>query len=303
MRSSLMGNRKLAPYLFISPFFILFLAFGLYPIAYSIYISMFRWTMAGAGEFVGLGNYVTLLTVDPFFWKSLGTTVWLLVFGSLSQHLFALPLAITLNNARLRGREFFKTAFFVPYVTSTVSVSIIFSILFDNNFGWINYILEAMGEDAVKWFTAEWPAKTMIATLVNWRFIGWNTIIYLAGLQAIPRELYEAAEMDGATPLQTHVRITIPLLLPIIFFGVTMSIIGGMQLFDEPYVLMGGYDTLGGVNNTGLTSAYYLMFTGWRGARFGKAAAISWLLFFAIMVFTILNRYITKRLEQRGLSR
>jgi len=301
MTQRILGNRKLAPYLFLSPFFILFLTFGLYPIGFSIYISLWRWTMRGAVEFVGLKNYVTLLTIDPFFWRSLMNTFWLLVFGSLTQHLFAIPLAITLNSTRLKGREFFKTAFFLPFITSTVAATLIFSQLFDNNFGWINYIVEAFGGEKVAWFTEPWPAKYMVASLVNWRFIGWNTIIYLAGLQAIPTQLYESAEIDGASKWQTHTRITVPLLIPIIFFAVTMSIIGGMQLFDEPYVLMGGYETMGGPRNTGLTSAYYLMFTGWSAARFGKASAVAWLLFFVIIVLTIINRRITNRLDNRAV--
>lgn len=299
MLQGILYNRRIAPYLFISPFFVLFLVFGLYPVIFSIYISLFRWTMRGAGDFVGLRNYVTLLTVDPFFWRSLANTFWLLVFGSLTQHIIAIPLAIGLNSSRLKGREFFKTSFFLPYITSTVAATLIFTQLFDNNFGWINYFVRLFGGENVQWFNEPWPAKYMIATLVNWRFIGWNTIIYLAGLQMIPTQLYEAAEIDGANKWQTHTRVTVPLLIPIIFFAVTMSIIGGMQLFDEPYVLMGGYQSMGGPRNTGLTSAYYLMFTGWSATRFGKASAIAWLLFFIVMVLTVINRTVTNRLDRQ----
>jgi ABC-type sugar transport system permease subunit len=301
MKASILGNQKIAPYIFLSPFFILFLIFGLYPIGFSIYISFWRWTMRGPVEFMGLRNYIHLLTVDPFFWRSLVNTFWLLIFGSLTQHVIAIPLAISLNSPRLAGKEFFKTAFFLPYITSTVAATLIFSQIFDNNFGWINFVIEFFGGERVRWFSTEWPAKYMIASLVNWRFIGWNTIIYLAGLQAIPSTLYEAAEIDGASKIRTHLSITLPLLLPIIFFGVTMSIIGGMQLFDEPYILMGGYQTLGGPANTGLTSAYYLMFTGWSATRFGRASAIAWLLFFIVMILTIINRAITNKLNKQSL--
>ncbi len=301
MKKSLLRNPKAAPYLFVSPFFILFLIFGLYPIAFSFYISFWRWTQAGPVEFVGLRNYVNLLTVDVFFGKSLMNTFWLLIFGSLTQHFIAIPLAIMLNDVRLKGKEFFKTSFFVPYITSTVAATLIFSQIFDNNFGWLNFIIERFGGEPVKWFTEPMPAKVMIASLINWRFIGWNTIIYLAGLQAIPRSLYEAAEVDGAGRLRTHTSITLPLLIPIIFFGVTMSIIGGMQLFDEPFVLMGGYEGLGGPQETGLTTAFYLMWTGFRNARFGKASAIAWLIFFIIVILTMVNRFVMKRLDKRGL--
>jgi ABC-type sugar transport system permease subunit len=299
LKTNILTNPKAAPYIFLSPFFILFLVFGLYPIGFSIFISFWRWQVRGPVEFVGLRNYMLLLTSDPFFLRSLLNTFWLLIFGSLTQHLIAIPLAIMLNDVRLKGKEFFKTAFFVPYITSTVSATLIFTQIFDENFGWMNYIIEFLGGDPVNWFTSATPAKVMIASLINWRFIGWNTIIYLAGLQAIPRELYEAADVDGANRLQTHMKITVPLLVPIIFFGVTLSIIGGMQIFDEPYVLMGGYATMGGVGNTGLTSAYYLMFTGWSATRFGKASAIAWLMFAIIVILTIVNRMVTKRLDKR----
>ncbi len=293
-------QEKIAPYIFISPFFILFLIFGLYPIGYSIYISFFRWTISGNQGFVGLANYKNLLTNDPFFFKSLSNTIWLLIFGSLLQHVFAIPLAIMLNNGRnaLKGRDFFKTMFFLPYITSTVSVTLIFAQLFDLNYGWLNFIwVNLFNQDPVNWLTNPRTIKTSLAIMLNWRFIGWNTIIYLAGLQSIPVTLYEAAEVDGTGTLKKHWYITLPQLLPIIFFAVTMSIIGGMQVFDEPYVLLGGYEQLGGNLNAGLTSAFYLMFTGFKASRFGRGSAIAWLLFIIIFGMTVINRVITKKLQ------
>ena len=293
-------QEKIAPYVFISPFFILFVIFGLYPIGYSIYISFFRWTISGNQGFVGLANYKNLLTNDPFFYKSLSNTIWLLIFGSLLQHVFAIPLAIMLNNGRnaLKGRDFFKTMFFLPYITSTVSVTLIFAQLFDLNYGWLNFIwVNLFNQDPVNWLTNPRTIKTSLAIMLNWRFIGWNTIIYLAGLQSIPVTLYEAAEVDGTGPFKKQWYITLPQLLPIIFFAVTMSIIGGMQVFDEPYVLLGGYEQLGGNLNAGLTSAFYLMFTGFKASRFGRGSAIAWLLFIIIFGMTVINRIITKKLQ------
>jgi ABC-type sugar transport system permease subunit len=294
-------QEKIAPYIFVSPFFILFLIFALYPILYSVYISFFKWTVSGPQGFVGLTNYKNLLTIDPFFFKSLSNTVWLLIFGSLLQHLFAIPLAILLNNGRdaLKGRDFFKTTFFLPYITSTVSVTLIFAQLFDMNYGWLNYIwVNLFNQEAVNWLQNPDTIKSSLAIMLNWRFIGWNTIIYLAGLQAIPHSLYEAADIDGAGPIAKHWFITLPQLIPIIFFAVTMSIIGGMQVFDEPFVLLGGYEQMGGNMNSGLTSAFYLMFTGFKASRFGKGSAIAWLLFFIIFIMTVINRKITKALEK-----
>ncbi|MBF9017431.1 MULTISPECIES: carbohydrate ABC transporter permease [unclassified Oceanispirochaeta] len=292
-------NKKIAPYIFISPFIILFLVFGLFPIFYSITISFFKWTVAGPQEFRGLRNYISLLTSDPFFKNSLNTTFILLVFGSLLQHVFAIPLAIMLNNENLKGRDFFKILYFLPYITSTVVIALVFSQLYDQNYGWLNYILTNwFNSSGVKWVQDPVAIKASISIMVNWRFIGWNTIIYLAGLQSVDKSLYEAASIDGARGFKMHWHITVPLLMPIIFFAVSLSIIGGMQLFEEPFVLMRGYEYMGGPENAGLTSAYYLLATGFNFNRFGKASAIAWILFIIIMFMTFINKLITDRLQK-----
>jgi len=291
-------QQRLAPYVFISPFFILFLVFGVFPIGYSIVMSFYKWTISGPQEFRGFRNYVQLLTTDPFFKNSLWTTFLLLVYGSMLQHVFAIPLAILLNNKKMKAMGFFKTVYFLPYITSTVVIALVFSQLYDANYGWLNFILENwLGMEKVKWLQEPNAIRTSIAAMVNWRYIGWNTVIYLAGLQAIDRQLYEAAEIDGATGLQVHRMITVPLLLPIIFFGVSLSIIGGMQLFEEPFVLMRGYEQMGGPNNAGLTSAYYLLATGFNFNRFGKASAIAWILFVIIISMTWVNKKVTDKLQ------
>ncbi|MFW5801114.1 MAG: carbohydrate ABC transporter permease [Spirochaeta sp.] len=293
-------NQKLAPYIFVSPFFILFLIFGLYPIAYSIYMSFFDMRLVGNRGFVGLDNYIRLFTIDEFFSAALVNTVILLLFGSVLQHVFAIPLAILVNSPRTKGRHIFKTLFFAPYITSAVATVIIFGMVFDHNYGMLNWLLETVFhmEDGFRWTTRSGPIKAALSIMLNWRFIGFNMIIYVAGLQGIPNELYEAAEMDGASTLQKHMKITLPLLIPVIFFGVTLSIIGGFQLFDEAFVLMGGYDSMGGPGQGGLTVAYYLMFLGFRNGRLGRGAAVAWVLFMIIILFTFVNRKITNRLQR-----
>ncbi len=291
-------QQRLAPYVFISPFFILFLIFAVFPIGYSITMSFFKWTISGPQDFRGFRNYVQLLTTDPFFKGSLWTTVLLLIWGSMLQHVFAIPLAILLNNKKIKGTGFFKTVYFLPYITSTVVIALVFSQLYDANYGWLNYIIENwFGLPRVKWTQEPNAIRASIAIMVNWRFIGWNTVIYLAGLQSIDRQLYEAAEIDGARGFQIHRFVTLPLLLPIIFFGVSLSIIGGMQLFEEPFVLMRGYEQMGGPNNAGLTSAYYLLATGFNFNNFGKASAIAWILFFIIITMTLINKKVTDKLQ------
>lgn len=292
-------GQKWAPYFFISPFFILFIIFGIFPIGYSITLSFTKWTINGFQEWRGIGNYVKLLTDDPFFKGSLWTTFLLLIWGSMLQHLFAIPLAILLNSKKLWGRNYFRMLYFLPFITSTVVIALVFTQLYDTNYGWLNYIIERIfGGEKVKWVQDPTAIRASIAIMVNWRFIGWNTVIYMAGLQAIDAQLYEAAEIDGATGLQKHLKITIPLLLPIIFFGVSLSIIGGMMLFEEPFVLMGGYATMGGPNRAGLTSAYYLLTTGFNFSRFGKASAIAWILFVIIIGMTWINKFVTDRLQK-----
>lgn len=261
-------------------------------------MSLFKWTITGPKEFLGLGNYINLLTKDPFFVGSLWTTFLLLIFGSLLQHVFALPLAIILNNKKLKGRGFFRTLYFMPYITSTIVITLIFTQLFDTHYGWINYVLvNIFNQQEVRWLQDPIAIRASIAIMVNWRFIGWNTVIYLAGLQDIDPQVYEAAEIDGASKFQTSIKITLPLLLPIIFFGISLSIIGGMQLFEEPFILMRGYETLGGPGNAGLTSAYYLMATAFQFNNFGKASAMAWILFTFIVMLTIINRKVTDRQE------
>lgn len=295
-----LGRTNWAPYLFISPFFVLFCVFGLYPILYSITTSFFDWRLIGtsAPKFIGLGNYVNVLTIDPFFWRALTNTVVLLVFGSLLQHCIAIPLAILINSRAIKRKEFFKTTFFLPYITSTVSVVIIFGMLFDTNYGLVNWLIGLFSDgQKIRWMQEATGIKIVLSIILNWKFIGWNMVIYLAGLQAIPHELYEAAMIDGASSLRKHLSITLPQLLPIIFFAVALSIIGGMQVFEEPFILTGGYDNLGGAENSGLTAAYYLMFTAFKAYRLGKGSALAWILFLVIILLNGINRKITQKLQ------
>lgn len=295
-------QRRLAPYLFISPFYVLFVAFGLYPILFSLYLSFHRWdAVGGLGtmKWVGLGNYADLLS-DPWFWKSLGNTVVLLLISGLPQHAVALPLAFTLNSGFVRLRNLFTASYFMPYITSTVAISMIFSTVYGTQYGVLNValswlerhaglggLLEAAGlELPVNWLGRARYLKPAIALVVLWRWFGWNTVLYLAGLQTIPRELYDAARVDGANLYQQFRWITAPLLKPITFFGVSLTIIGNMQLFDEPFVLTSG---TGGVGESGLTVALYLYRMGFEWLYMGSAAATSWILFLVIGALSILN--------------
>lgn len=295
-------QRRLAPYLFISPFYILFLIFGVFPILFSGVLAFASWyPVQGlqAIRLVGWENFVFVLG-DPDFWKSLSNTIILFLLGGLPQHLIALPLAFLLNSGLIRARDFFTASYFAPYVTSTVAVAIIFGVMLGWHFGIVNEILKALAaipglrellalvgfEPPVNWLGQREMIKPAIAIVLIWRWTGWQLVIYLAGLQTIPREYYEAAEVDGATRWQQFFHITLPLLRPIIFFATTLTIIGQFQLFDEPYIMLG---PTGGVAKEGLTLTMYMYREAFHFGEYGTATATSWLVFLGILVFTLVN--------------
>ena len=298
-------SKKIAPYVFISPFFILFAIFGAFPIIFSFVLSFFMWDGMGPMEFTGIGNYVYVLT-DPWFWKSLYNTIVIFVLTTIPQHVIALSLAFVLNAGVVKFKEFFRNAYFLPYITSSVAVALIFGTLFGYQYGIINNFLQALASFApfnwflnlinlklpVKWLGDTSWIKPSIAILVTWKYTGWNMIIYYAGLQKIPVNLYEAAKVDGANLRQIFTKITFPLLRPIIFFGVTMSIIGNLQLFAEPMVMLGSN---GGANQAGLTTALYLYKTGFEYLDFGAGSAMAYILCLIIIILSIINNKIFRK--------
>jgi len=254
----------LSLYLAISPFYILFAIFGVFPILFSIYLSFHNWDGIGEMRFVGFAQYTFML------------------------------------NQQIRGKSAYRIAYFVPNVTSIVAVAIIFGSIFSNQFGLINWLLQTVGLGTVEWLTTPWGIKVAIAAMVIWRWMGYNALIYLAGLQAIPTELYEAARVDGASWVQVFFRITIPMLRPIILFTVITSTIGGMQLFTEPQVLLGNS---GGPGNEGQTMVLYLYQQAFSLNQFGYGAAIGWALFVIMIVFSFINWRLVMGSETRGLRR
>ena len=298
-------SKKVAPYVFISPFFVLFAIFGAFPIIFSLVLSFYMWDGMGPMEFAGFGNYVFVLT-DPWFWKSLYNTVVIFVLTTVPQHVIALFLAFVLHAGVVKFKEFYRNSYFLPYITSSVAVALIFGTLFGYQYGIINNFLQALASFAplnwffnlinlhlpIKWLGDTKWIKPSIAILVTWKFTGWNMIIYYAGLQKIPVNLYEAAKVDGANLKQIFTKITFPLLRPIIFFGVTMSIIGNLQLFAEPMVMLGSN---GGANQAGLTTALYLYKTGFEYLDFGAGSAMAYILCLIIIVLSIINNKIFRR--------
>jgi len=281
-----------APYVLISPFLVLFAVFGVFPLLFSLYLAFQAWEPTSGldtMQYVGLGNFVFALQ-DPWFWKSLENTAWLALMSGLPQHLVAIPLAAFIHASFKTLRDGVIGAYFVPYITSTVAIAILFSSLFSTDFGLINAGLNAaFGIGHVDWLGQPENVKPAIALIVFWRYVGFNVVLYLAALQTIPRDLYEAADMDGAGRYQQFWYITLPSLRPMIFFGVTLSVIGGLQLFEEPFVLTGGR---GGPDQAGMTSAVYLYRMAFDFNDFGGASAMSWVLF----VFVAALTWVTNRL-------
>jgi ABC-type sugar transport system permease subunit len=199
----------------------------------------------------------------------------------------ALVLAFIVNSAAVRYKEFYRTAYFLPIVTSPVAVALVFSTLYGVRFGLINWLLTEMGGTPIDWWggRGEW-IKPAIIILFIWRWLGWNMIIYLAGLQGINPELYEVAAIDGASLPQVFWYITLPLLRPIILFTLILSTIGAMTIFDEPFLLVG---VTGGTNNAGLTIAMYLYNRGFNFAHFGYASAMAYVVSAIIVAVSIFN--------------
>ena len=289
--------RELAPYLFIAPFFVLFLVFGLFPLVFSIYLSLHQWDPTeglAAMRWVGFENYWFALT-DPWFRRSLWNTLWFSVVCGVPQHLVALPLAYFIHTSFRRGRDAVVGAYFVPYITSSVAIALIFTTLFSKDYGVINSALHALlGIDPINWLGDAHTTKPAVAFIVFWRFLGWNVVLYLSALQVIDKELYEAAALDGCGRWRQFWHITLPLLRPMMFFAVTLTIIGNLQLFDEPFILV---DPESGVSLSVMTTAIFMYRLAFSDGDFGTASAVSWLLFLVIALLTWANSRLFSRSE------
>lgn len=279
-------------YLYISPFYILFLVFGAFPIIYSFVLSFNKWDGIGKMQYVGLRQYQALLQ-DHDFLQSILNTFIIWVESTIPMLFFALVIAFLLNAKDLAGKEMYKTFYFLPNVTSIVAVAIIFGQLF-GNYGIINFVLTKLGLHPIEWRNVPAGIQVAISSMVFWRWVGYNAIIYLAGLQRIPTDLYEAAIVDGATRIQTFFKIVIPLLNPIILFTVITSTIGGLQLFTESQVFVGNG---GGPDGGGMTIVLYLYNEAFVRNLYGYASAIAWALAVIIVVFSAINWFATKQLQ------
>ena len=291
-------GQGIAPYVLLSPFLFLFVVFGLFPILFSFFLMFHSWDPVqgiNSMTYVGMGN-LSFAAEDPLVWTSLYNTLWLAVASGLPQHLVAIPLAYLINERLGSWRNAAMGVYFLPFITSTVAIAIMFSTLFSTDYGAVNALLQWLAkspvlgallpQDNINWLGQPDTVKPVVALVVFWRYVGFNLILYVAAMQSIPRDLYEAARMDGAGSGRIFWFITLPQLKPMMYFGVTLTLIGGLQLFEEPFILTGGK---GGIEYSGMTTAMYMYRTAFEFNDFGLASAISWMLFVVILVLTVLT--------------
>lgn len=284
---------KFSPYLFISPFFILFALVGLFPLAYTGWVSVHEWDLIGGqGNWVGLTNFVFVLQQRQF-WIALRNTVSIFLLSAIPQLVFATLIAAVLD-MNIRNKTLWRMSVLLPFIVMPVAVALIFGSMFGERYGLVNTTLAHIGIGPILWHTDPLASQVAIATMVNFRWTGYNALILLAGMQAIPRDLYESAAIDGAGALRRFFWITIPQLRPTVIFVIITATIGGLQIFDEPRL----YDQigLGGADQQWMTMTIYLYKLGWTQLNFGRAASVAWLLFLVIIVIGLANLAITRRI-------
>ncbi len=287
MKGKTLVTRKTAPYYFIAPVVIVFAIFMVYPILRSLYLSFFELT-SGEYVFVGLKNYQKLFR-DKIFYKALFNTCVFLIIQVPIMIGGALLLAVAIEQKFIRGKSFFRTTIFLPSVTALVAYALVFKVLLNSDHGLINYVIELFGGHAVEWFYEEWPARFAIIISITWRWLGYNMIILLAGIQAIPNDVLEAADIDGATFWDKLFHIIIPMVKQVIIFCTITSTIGTLQLFDEPYIL-----TAGGPNDATITLGMYLYNNGFRYLKYGYASAIGYVMTVIIAMLSVVQFKLTE---------
>ncbi len=273
-------TRRLAPYIFIAPFLVLFAAFGVYPMVFTLRLSFTDWRGAGSANWVGFDNYTYLLG-NVGFWSSLGNSaaLWLLIVPV--QIVLAVLAAVLLNNAKLRLRGFYRTAFVVPFVTPLVAIAQIWVVVFDQDYGAVNGLLNVVGIPDIGWLTTSEWAKPTLALLFLWKTTGFIIIIVLSGLQSIDGSIYEAAGIDGASRARQLWSITVPLIRRTLMFAVVLQTLAVFQMFAEPFVV-----TQGGPYGSTTTAGLYL-YNHITRADLGTGAANSFLLVIIVMLLSL----------------
>ncbi|MGW7426963.1 carbohydrate ABC transporter permease [Streptomyces sp. NPDC054813] len=288
---------KWSPYGFISPFFLLFVAFGLFPLIYTGWASLHTVELTAPTDmqWAGLHNYTRIFS-DDFFWNAARNTLTIGIISTVPQLLMAMGLAHILNY-RLRASIFYRVVMLAPYATSIAAASLVFVLLFGRDYGMINWALHFFGVGNIDWQNDKWPSQIAVSTIVIWRWTGYNALIYLAAMQAIPQDLYESAALDGASRWQQFFHVTLPQLRPTILFTCVVSTIGASQVFGEPLIFDANKGASGGAEHQFQTLGLYLYEQGWVNQHLGRASAIAWTMFLILIVIGLVNYVISRRLR------
>ena len=285
-------NRALIGFVFIFPWFAGFIIFDAMPFVYNLYLSFTDYQIGtqGTPPWIGMENYDKIFYEDKFFAKSMYNTLYYLGFSVPLRLIFAFFIALILN-LRVRGMELYRTLFYVPSVVPLVAATVIFAGFLNTRYGFLNQFLVLIGATPVRWLSSPDAIKPSLILLSLWGF-GAQMIIFLAGLQSIPEDLYEAAAIDGGTGWQRLLFITVPLMTPTIFFNLLLALIGGFQVFEQVFILLG---TNGGPLQAGLVYMLHVYNKAFRDFEFGYSAALSVVLFLIIFVLTMLLVYTSNR--------
>jgi cellobiose transport system permease protein len=275
----------------------MFLIFGLAPIVYSVYIAFFNWDALGTQEFIGMQNFVELVA-DDRFWNALWNTMDIWLLSTIPMLILSIGLAAVLHNPHLRGSTFWRTILLVPNITSVLAIAIVFGQLFGRDFGMVNIIIGALGFDHVDFIQGTTSSHIAIASMIVWRWTGYNALIFLAAMLAIPGELYESAALDGANKWKQFIYVTLPSLRNTITFVLIVGTIGGLQVFAEPLILGGSYN--GGDSGQFSTLTLFLFDQAFVAYKWGYAAAVGIMITVIVAIISFINFVITRRLAGDG---
>ncbi|MEO7716054.1 MAG: sugar ABC transporter permease [Capsulimonas sp.] len=285
-------------YLFIAPFFLLFAIFGLYPLLFSLYLSFVKWDGLTPAHWVGLSNFQKMLGDDQL-WTALGNTVVIGLLYVPPMMILAFLFAQWLNAPWLKFKALYRAAFFIPCVTPMAVIAFVFQLIFSSEHGVLNYALQHLFPwlhlSPIPWLESESWSKAAIAILVVWRWTGYNMVLMLAGLQGIPADYYEAAELDGASKIQQMLHITLPLLRPTLAFCGLLSLLGTLYMFDEIFVM-----TNGGPGSSSTNFGMYLFQISFDDFRLGYASCVAYSVSITVIVATTLMNRANRRALDEG---
>ncbi|KKI89461.1 arabinose transporter permease [Bacillus sp. SA1-12] len=291
---SFLNSKKVVPYIFVSPFILSFLIFSLFPSIQAIIMS-FQKVLPGQVTFIGLNNYSRVF--NPTFYKALSNTTTYVILTVLILTIFPIVLAVLLDSKLVKLKTLFRASLFLPALASTIVSGMVFRLMFgETDTAAANQILNFLGFDSIDWRYQAWSAMFLMVLLCSWKWMGVNILYFLAGLQNIPKELYEAADIDGATTFNKFYHVTLPFLKPVTIFVVTISVIHGFRMFEESFVFW----EAGSPGNIGLSVVGYLYQQGIQQNDMGFGAAIGVILMLIIFVVSFIQLILTGAFKKEG---